>query len=478
MKTCAICRKDYDIDFMSSEFTAHETFQKCVTKHLGPGEFNSVCSDCADIVEEINFLRQTLKFKIDELKAVYENSPKFVIKVEPDAELPEMKGDKSLFENYDMKKQPVDVIAAEEEGNDDDGLDSVDPARIEHLLDMSEAHMKDIETAMEEPASSNQEEAGGDDFQQPPATEVKAASRTTTTAKFKKPKVPREKQDKCEVTCETCGKFFKTKRAFARHTLKHAAGEYTEKKGLHTCEICGKQFPAKGQYQNHIRTHTGERPFQCDLCGAAFNQKANLSTHVKSKHLKVKNYACELCDKKYFRKRLLDYHMNIKHLKKPAQYGCPYCEAKFNYPGRIKRHEKVCIGLKGKVRCAGCSTYFYPGEFAIHSCNKIKEEMMEVDAAFTEGNIPNQMIMCLPVSGELSNIFISPQTGIEVKTTDKAGSMVKRRGTPIKAGTKLKLATRPPQQVEKQQLTTEMVEVENAVYSIVDETGSSMPTLM
>ena len=48
-------------------------------------------------------------------------------------------------------------------------------ARIEHLLDMSEAHMEDIETAMEEPASSNQEEAGGDDFQQPPATEVKAA---------------------------------------------------------------------------------------------------------------------------------------------------------------------------------------------------------------------------------------------------------------------------------------------------------------
>ena len=54
---------------------------------------------------------------------------RFVIKVEPDAELPEMKSDKSLFENYDMKKQPVDVIAAEVEGNDDDGLDSVDPAR-------------------------------------------------------------------------------------------------------------------------------------------------------------------------------------------------------------------------------------------------------------------------------------------------------------------------------------------------------------
>ena len=46
--------------------------------------------------------------------------------MEPDAELPEMKGDKSLFENYDMKKQPVDVIAAEEEGNDDDGLDDDD----------------------------------------------------------------------------------------------------------------------------------------------------------------------------------------------------------------------------------------------------------------------------------------------------------------------------------------------------------------
>ncbi|XP_062846857.1 zinc finger protein 516 [Trichomycterus rosablanca] len=54
--------------------------------------------------------------------------------------------------------------------------------------------------------------------------------------------------------------------------------------GDYICSVCGKGFNQPSHYRTHMRSHTGERPFQCQYCPYSAAQKGNLKTHVQTVH--------------------------------------------------------------------------------------------------------------------------------------------------------------------------------------------------
>ncbi|KAF2368663.1 Zinc finger C2H2-type, partial [Trinorchestia longiramus] len=52
----------------------------------------------------------------------------------------------------------------------------------------------------------------------------------------------------------------------------------------HACQFCGKTFPWPSKLNEHMRTHTGERPFQCPHCVYRATQRITLKKHIFAVH--------------------------------------------------------------------------------------------------------------------------------------------------------------------------------------------------
>lgn len=148
------------------------------------------------------------------------------------------------------------------------------------------------------------------------------------------------KKEKVLKMCDICGYETKESNFFYIHFHRYFRHGVPLPKGMEPfkCDICGKECFTRFQLKDHKLIHQEGIPFICETCGQGFNSRTCLTSHVFHKHSKVRNHKCTDygCEKSFKTRTQLLVHMRSHSGEKPFQ--CPDCHYKSTTRGNMRLH--------------------------------------------------------------------------------------------------------------------------------------------
>lgn len=85
-----------------------------------------------------------------------------------------------------------------------------------------------------------------------------------------------------------------------------------------------------------MRTHSGERPYQCKFCRKAFSDSSTLTKHMRVHSGGERDIDDEM---KLIIETILFLLFLIKKIEKP--YECSLCRLRFSQSGNLNRHMRI-----------------------------------------------------------------------------------------------------------------------------------------